>query len=232
MLQPDWETSSWIGDDQSVSCDLTTPSDSKVEKAFEINLRSAQQLSFAEAKLVDVLWDLFVGQGGRLLMAWAAYRVFMDGLVSLMETTPVSHDLYVALVFETTTLWTTWKATKALVKSKNWRSRAFVFWFCLATIYTLSFTTLMSAATGYVTPSKAGYTLPNGDFVMPNSEKLKNCFVLEAGALIGETNGTVVDGPQALAPAWVTTSGESGLLDKFPDYYYLLNCKFPILTGD
>ena len=157
MLQPDVTSYSFIGDDKS--CDLTKPSDSRLENAFVINLRSSLHLSFAEAKLIDVLWDLFMGQGGRLLMAWVAYRVFMDGLVSLMETTPVSHDLYAALVFETTSLWTTWKATKALVRSRHWRSRAFVLWFCLATIYTLSFTTLMSAATGYVTPSKAGYTL-------------------------------------------------------------------------
>ena len=85
-LLPD-TASSYLGDRFKVSCDLTLPTNSTVEHAFMINLRSAQQFSFAQAKLIDVAWDLFVGQGGRLVMAWAAYRVFMDGLVSLMDTT-------------------------------------------------------------------------------------------------------------------------------------------------
>ena len=54
---------SYIGD-EATSCDLIEPSDSKLENAL-----SGQHISFAEAKMIDVVWDLLVGQGGRLLMA-------------------------------------------------------------------------------------------------------------------------------------------------------------------
>ena len=177
-LLPDTEVADLGPGENGVSCDLTVPSGSKLEHAFMINLRSAQQLSFSEAKLIDVIWDLVIGQGGRLLMAWAAYRVFMDALVSLMESTSVSYDVYSSLVFDTTSLLSTWEATKALVKSANWRSRVFMFWFCLASFYTLSFPTLMGAATGYVNPSNPGYSMDDGSFVMASDSDLTSCITL------------------------------------------------------
>ena len=221
-FEPDYGSSfQWVGQDQSLSCDLTTPTDSRLENAFMINLRSGQHLTFSQAKFVDVIWDLFVGQRGRLLMAWAAYRVFMDGLVSLMEKTAVTHDIYASLVYDTTSLLSTWKAMKAVLRSKDWRSRAFMLWFCLSTIYILAFPTLMSAATGYVVPSTAGYRMPDGSFVMPDSAKLTSFYTLPNGAQIGEKNGTIINGPQAL----VDCNWNSSLCDSYPDYYTLLTCK-------
>ena len=202
-----------------------------------INLRSGEHLSFFGAKLIDVIWDLFVGQGGRLLMAWAAYRVFMDGLVSLMETVSVSYDEYTALVFDTTSLLSTWKATKAIAKSGSWRSRVFMFWFCLATFYILSFPTLMSAATGYVNPSTPGYSMSDGNFIMASASNLTTCIYLDNGEMIGESNGTVIPGPQALVDPISLDSpypsyGPYEPLDTndtvtkdYPDYMVLRNCK-------
>ena len=141
---------------EHLSCDLALRQGSSMQNAFMINLRSARMLSFGQAKLIDVISDLFIGQGGRLLMAWAAYRVFMDELVCLMENTPISYELYVSLVFDTTSLLTAWKSMKALSKSNTWRSRTFLVWFGLSTLYVLAFPTLMGAATGYVTPSTPG----------------------------------------------------------------------------
>ena len=57
---------------------------------------------------------------------------------------------------------------------------------------------------------------------MPNSEKLRNCLVLDAGALIGETNGTVINGPQALEKL------DEPTMSFYPDYQFLVKCKFLI----
>ena len=178
----------------SMSCDLALPSNNTIENAFMIDLRSATHLSFSEAKLIDVTWDLFIGQGGRLLMAWASYRAYMDELVCLLETTAVSYELYVYLTFDTTSLLTTWKSTKALFQSKDWRSRVFLTWFGLATIYTLAFPTLMGAATGYVNPSKPGYRMTDGSVVMAQSPNLTYCIPVMSGELIGFTNQTIANG--------------------------------------
>ena len=200
-----------------LSCDLTIPNNNSIENAFMINLRSAGHLSFSQAKLIDVTWDLFIGQGGRLLMAWASYRAYMDELVCLMETTAVSYELYNYLVFDTTSLLTTWKSTKALFLSKDWRSRMFLLWFGLATLYTLAFPTLMQ----------------DGTLVTAESNQLVNCIPVWSGALIGLQNGTLVTGPPASqsGPEMALYDG-STLYSNASNYQILLGCKchnFPFL---
>ena len=227
-LLPDTESTDLDPGKGGVSCDLTTSNGSKVEHAFMINLRSGQHLSFSEAKMIDVVWDLVIGQGGRLLMAWAAYRVFMDALVSLMETTSVSYDVYSTLVFDTTSLLSTWRATKALIKSRSWRSRVFMFWFCLASFYILSFPTLMGAATGYVNPSSPAYSMDDGSLVTASAKNLTSCITLVNGEMIGERNGTIYPGPQALvAPLYDYTNHTLDDTDyeEHHDYWQLRNCK-------
>ena len=198
-LLPDRSSSNLYPGASSLSCDLTLPGNSTVENAFMIDLRSATHLSFTEAKVIDVAWDLFIGQGGRLLMAWASYRAYMDELVCLLETTAVSYELYTYLTFDTTSLLTTWKSTKALFQSKDWRSRVFLTWFALATIYTLAFPTLMGAATGYVNPSTPGYRMTDGSVVTAQSPNLTYCIAVLSGELIGLTNQTVAPGPSIVS---------------------------------
>lgn len=193
-LLPDPQYYDLLPDESDMSCDLTLPNNNSIENAFIINLRSATHLSFSEAKLIDVTWDLFIGQGGRLLMAWASYRAFMDELVCLLETTAVSYELYVYLAFDTTSLLATWKSTKALFQSKDWHSRIFLIWFGLATIYTLAFPTLMSAATGYVNPSTPSYKMADGTLIDAQSKNLTLCIPVYSGALIGLTNTTIAYG--------------------------------------
>ena len=177
------------------SCDLETPSGSRMQSAFTINLRCPSKLSFAEAKAIDVVWDLFVGQGGRLFLAWISYKVFMDGLLRVMEKSAVSYTLYASFAFEPICVRSVWNSLRALSKIRGWRSKAFIVWFCVSTTYVLAFSTLISAGSGYVTPSTAGFIMTDGTFVTSSSDTLTNCFILTEGALIGRSNGTIVDGP-------------------------------------
>lgn len=209
----------------TLSCDLTIPNNNTIENAFMINLRSASHLSFSQAKLIDVTWDLFIGQGGRLLMAWVSYRAYMDELVCLMETIPVSYELYNYLVFDTTSLLTTWKSTKALFQSKEWRSRAFLAWFAFATFYTLAFPTLMGAATGYVNPSSPGYKTNDGTVLTADSEDLIYCIPIPSGELIGLTNGSIVSGPNpANQTFYPLTDYSYGAPANASTYEILYNC--------
>ena len=143
----------------------------------------------------DVIWQLFVGAGGRFLMAWIAYKVFMDGLTRHMEASPVSYQLYASLTFSTNTLFASWYAVKGVWYTKGWRSKIFLAWFSISTIYMLGFPTLMSATAGYLTPSTAGYQMNDGVFVVPQSPQLQYCYNVTAGALIGYENGTTAHGP-------------------------------------
>ena len=89
---------------KSVSCDLQVRSGSSIKGAFTINTRGATHLTFTQAKAIDVIWQLFVGAGGRFVMAWIAYKGFMDGLTRQLEGTPMSYRLYASMIFDTNSL--------------------------------------------------------------------------------------------------------------------------------
>lgn len=186
---------SWSSAINSISCDLVTANTTAFEDVFAIDLRSPQPLSFAKAKLIDVVWDLVIGQGGRLLLAWISYHVFMDGLTRLMETSAVSYRLYASIVFETSSLTSTWCALKAVFTAHGWRGRAFLAWFGLATLYVLAYPTLMSAATGYLNPSEIRYRVQNDILISPDSNDLTYCIQIHNAPLIGLPDGCMIMGP-------------------------------------
>ncbi|KAL8715146.1 MAG: hypothetical protein Q9220_001103 [cf. Caloplaca sp. 1 TL-2023] len=180
------------------SCDLVnTQNSSRVQSAFQINLRGGAQLTFAEAKLVDLVFDLVVGQGGRLLLGAVSYMVFMDALLRSMEISPVSWKLYASLAFSSNSLTATWHATRAVFSTKGWRAKTYLIWCALAMIYVLAFPTLIESATGYVSPSSAGFNTNNGTVVTADSDDLLSCFDVFGGALIGLSNHTQAKGPPA-----------------------------------
>lgn len=177
------------------ACDLVSTNASTFEQAFTIDLRSSGQISFATAKFIDVVWDLIIGQGGRLLLVWISYVVFMDGLARLMETSVVSYQLYASIVFETSSVGSTWQSFKAVSTGHGWRGRAFFAWFGLATIYVLGYPTLVSASTGYVNPLTIRYRMPDQSLIAPDSEELQHCLQLVNGSAVGLSDGYIVPGP-------------------------------------
>lgn len=193
----------YINEQSGISCDLFSINDSMVEKAFKIDLRSSTHFSFAAAKGIDVAWDLFVGQGGRLLLASISYIVFMDGLTRLLETSAVSYQLYATMVFDNSSLRSAWSSLKAIFTGHGWRGRAFLAWFFVASIYVLGFPALMSAATGYVSPSTAGIRLPDQTVLSSTSSEIVNCYdIAELISMIGnssliglDSNKTLIFGP-------------------------------------
>lgn len=219
-----------------VSCDLRTGQAGTLQDAFTLNLRASTHLSFTEAKAIDVIWQLFVGAGGRFWLAWISYKVFMDGLARLTEKSPISYNLYASLTFSTTTLWTTYFALKGVFFAKGWRCKFFLLWFGISTLYVLGFPTLMSATAGYVIPSTSGFQMSDGVFLTPDSESLTSCFEVHDGALIGLTNETIAQGPpvsqyNAMYPNTSDISkpfdslGIPSFNKSYPLFASLLNCK-------
>ncbi|KAL9130340.1 MAG: hypothetical protein Q9217_001442 [Psora testacea] len=190
---------SWTDVSNKISCDLVTGDAGSVQNALTINLRGAAKLTFTEAKTIDVFWQLMVGGGGRYLMGWITYKSFMDGLVRLMEQSPVSYNLHASMTFSTTSLLAIWQALKAVFTLKGWKGKCFLIWFTISTTYILGFETIISATAGYVQPSRAGFQMADGNFVDGNSDLLTSCFNVTKGGLLKMTphmtNGTVVPGP-------------------------------------
>ncbi|RYN25910.1 hypothetical protein AA0115_g7369 [Alternaria tenuissima] len=112
-------------------------------------------MTFTQVKVIDVAWDLIIGRGGQLLLAWANYRVFNEWLVYHMEMHHTSYKLYAAVAFETTTMGTLGVLGKEFLAfgAGTWK-RLFrwlaILSMLLSTLYVISFPTLMAAMTGYI----------------------------------------------------------------------------------
>lgn len=122
---------------------------------FTPNL-SFGSMKFTEAKVIDIAWDLLVGRGGQLLLAWVNYRVFNEWILYHMEMFLTSYKMYTAVAFQTTSLTMLGVFGKEFLAfgESNWRR--FFRWLAilgmfLSTLYVLSFPTLMAAMTGYIT---------------------------------------------------------------------------------
>lgn len=142
--------------------------------------------SFAVAKGIDISWDLVVGRGGQLILAWIAYRIFSRAIVHAMEDGGVSCETYSAVAFHTGTLECTWTLLKDFLLgryTKTW-FRFFAYGSMIVTsVYVGLFPTVLSAMTSYgpISIAEAAY----GNVSAPFSE-WRPCFgLLLDGARVG-----------------------------------------------
>ncbi|KAF1849331.1 uncharacterized protein K460DRAFT_331184 [Cucurbitaria berberidis CBS 394.84] len=115
--------------------------------------------SFTQVKVIDIAWDLIIGRGGQMLLAYVNYRVFNEWLVYHMELHLTSYKMYAAVAFETTTMRTLGVLGKEFLAFGKGTWRRFFRWLAMlsmiiSTIYVLSFPTLMAALTGYITTNE------------------------------------------------------------------------------
>lgn len=113
-------------------------------------------MTFTQVKVIDITWDLLVGRGGQMLLAWVNYRVFNEWLLYHMEMHRTSYKMYTSVAFQTTTMGTLGVLAKEWLAfgEKSWRR--FFRWLAMlcmliGTLYVLAFPTLMAAMTGYIT---------------------------------------------------------------------------------
>ena len=190
------------------SCDLLSPNQSAIENAFNLNIRGSAPLTYTEAKAIDVLWQLIVGSGGRLFLAWLAFQTFVDGITRILEREPLPYETYASITFQTNSLRTTLHILASLVRLKGWRVKALLVWFVLSSLYVLGFPSIISATGGYLTPSTARFAMPDGSYVAADSDDLSNCYnVTTNGTLIGLLeNVMTVSGPPV---RYLDINGES-----------------------
>ena len=222
----------------SLNCDLTHTQTGHFETIFAINLRGGTHLSFTQAKAIDIVWQLFIGAGGRFVLAGISYRAFMDGIVRLIEQDPVSYDFYTSVTFSTTSLMAIFHAMEGFFITDGFRGKLFCLWFTFSTTYILGFPTLMSATAGYISPQIAGYNMSDDVFLTTESPKLTNCFTIENG----DQNGTIAIGPPVSEFDFASfksipsnfsraVAAVPDIVNKYPLYAWLLNCKSLFLVS-
>lgn len=168
---------------------------SKSEQRFVIDIRFGGGYSFAQAKLIDVAWDLLVGQGGRFLHGWIlCHYVVSDALVWIMERSAVPYHYYTNLSFSTVSFWSLQSLGKMLLRKPGWRTTASATWMSFAIVYVLAFSTIWGAATGYISPSTRVYKMPDGALVSLDSNLLAMCWDIK-DSRVGWADGHIEMGP-------------------------------------
>ncbi|POS75917.1 hypothetical protein DHEL01_v205684 [Diaporthe helianthi] len=165
-----------------------------VERSFYINLQIAKGLSFTRAKLLDLAWDTVVGQGGRFLHAWVIYEVAASQLAWMMEYSLVPYYFQLDILFSTASLSALWSTLRFLGTRRPARAVFSAVWFLLAILYVLAFSSIWSAATGYLNPSKPAYMMDDHSYVTIDSASLNLCMTVDTARLNG-TVPAVVRGP-------------------------------------
>ncbi|KAI8631746.1 hypothetical protein F5Y19DRAFT_493605 [Xylariaceae sp. FL1651] len=168
-------------DDLQPSC--TDLGSSASEHIFALDLAFGN-FTFTQAKIIDVVWDTVIGQGGRFLHGWILYRCIIYPLLVLaLETSTVTYAYYTTLAFSNASVETLWQ----LIKTFPFIRSLSVFLCTILLIYTLGYTlffsVIWSTATGYLSLSHKLYAMPDGEIVPLNTEDLSLCWVLEPGRL-------------------------------------------------
>lgn len=137
-------------------------------------------LSFSLAKFVDVAWDVVIGRGGQALLGWISYGVCTDCLMWIMESSPVSYDLYTTLTFS----WTSFASLRLLpefVWTRNRFSHKLVMvLLAMDIIWVAIFPSVMGATTGYIANSDLNVRLRDGKYISSadffHAERVYTCF--------------------------------------------------------
>lgn len=122
---------------------------------FTPNL-SFGNMTFTQVKVIDIAWDLVIGRGGQMALAWVNWTVFNEWLVYHAERWRTSFKMYTAMTLQTTSWTMMGVAAKEFLcfGERSWaRFFRWLAMFCMliSTLYVLAFPTLMAAMTGYIT---------------------------------------------------------------------------------
>jgi hypothetical protein len=74
----------------------STPGNSRTSTILDVDFQFGNY-SYSTARLIDLLWDVIVSRCGQALLGWVSYKVYTAALMQIMETHPISYDLYMSL---------------------------------------------------------------------------------------------------------------------------------------
>ena len=161
--------------DVNSPCDVHSPW-SSWSTIFEINARSGN-VSFAAVKLIDLAWDLGIGRGGQIMLAWLSYSVFARALMRTTEKHPVSYELFASIALHSSTLRSFFAILPAIIRVRGWQGKSALAWMAIAITYVLAFPTLLSASTSYVSATQTSVNVDDHSLA-PIAEVIRNASYL------------------------------------------------------
>ncbi|OAP58703.1 hypothetical protein AYL99_07793 [Fonsecaea erecta] len=107
------------------------------------------KMAFSTAKFIDIVWDITVGRGGQAFLAIVTFKVSSQYLALAMREAPVSYNTFESLAFVPPSLIRTGRLAADLLTNRGWRARLIIVWIVLSSLFVLSFSSLITAMSGY-----------------------------------------------------------------------------------
>ncbi|KAJ0160288.1 hypothetical protein CTA2_8224 [Colletotrichum tanaceti] len=136
---------------------------------FQITLGWGR-FSFADAKAIDVAWDVVFGRGGQALLAWISWRAFADYTATSMQVKPATYDTFYAIFLQDQPgIYSTLRLARDFTRRRGLQSRVTMVVVILVAIFVLLFPTLGGAMSGYSANNDA-YVKGYGGTLIPLDE--------------------------------------------------------------
>lgn len=79
-------------------------------------------MSFARTKLIDLIWDLALGHGGRLLHGWVLYQVATKAIAWMLECFVLSYSVLLSILFQENSFSSLWSLICSLKRRQRLRT--------------------------------------------------------------------------------------------------------------
>lgn len=120
------------------------------------------ELSFTQAKAVDIIWDIGFGRGGQFALALISWRVFAQYTTVCMEVAPVNYQLYRTFFIEdSASIASTYRTIRSFLNQRGLQSRLAMIFVVFTMVFIVAFPTIASAMSGY--DSNISAFVPDGD---------------------------------------------------------------------
>ncbi|TDZ40013.1 hypothetical protein C8035_v004853 [Colletotrichum spinosum] len=182
-------------------------------------------MSFANAKFVDVAWDVLFGRCGQALLAWISWSVFSDYVTTSIEVSPVSYETFWAMFLQDSpTAWSTWYLVRDFSRSHGLRSRAVMVFMVAVAVFVLLFPTLGGAMSGYQANNAAYVNTDQGQMIKFSELKML-AYVIHDGWRVNLTGNHPVYFADATGQEEIVYESAYGYTPEFwcssySQYYY------------
>lgn len=165
--------------------------------------------TFAQAKGIDTSFNLVVGRGGQLLLAYACYSIFRKAFARVMEVKTVTIEEFKAIAFEQVSLASCWTFgcgipgacccdRRRRKSTLDWRLACLFVTF----VYILAYPTWIEAMTGYQTGVRPYVQDPGNANLVPTESWQLPALIVRDGSRVGLGDNFTLEAQ----PFYVTTS--------------------------
>ncbi|KAI1386794.1 uncharacterized protein F4822DRAFT_411246 [Hypoxylon trugodes] len=144
-------TNSACRSDNSFNCNISTYDVWTASGFFEVDIGFGD-LTFTQAKVIDVSWDMVIGRGGQTLMAFISWRAFADYVTTSMEFAPITYTMFfVVFLQDEPSILSTFRVARIFLSGRKLKSKVAMIFMISSMLFLLGFPTFAGAITGYTT---------------------------------------------------------------------------------